>query len=96
MVEMRLIDAVHDMRDIAMSTCNRIEDVASLLHAVGLEKLADRLDRLIVPLSEASKALGDAYGESISENLRNSQEMTGGLLLLALKTATEKAGAGHE
>lgn len=88
-----LLDAVYDMRSAAIGVSNRVEDVVSLLSEIGLDKMAERLMRAIAPLEPISKRLVDAHGEKLSEDLNYSEAMTGNLIMLALKTATEKAGA---
>lgn len=88
----RLIDAVHEMRAVVSSACGRVQSVAMLLEEVGMEKLADRLFDAVEGLSVSSKRLNDAYGDKLNEDLKHSQAMAGNMLMLALKTATEKAG----
>lgn len=88
----KLLDAVHDMRATALSVANAIDDVAMILGEVGMDKLSMRLCSSADVLVKVSSRLSEAYGDDLSERVKYSSGMTGQLLLLALKTATEKAG----
>jgi hypothetical protein len=93
MADIELLDAVHDMRATALSVANSLDGISSLLHEVGMGKIAARLDAAADRLADASSRLNNAYGEDLSERVNSSRDMAGQLLLLALKAATEKAGA---
>lgn len=88
----KLLDAVLDMRETASSVANSLEDVAAVLNEVGMEKIVKRLDAAANRLVEASKRLYDSYGDDLTDRLNHSSHMEGQLVLLALQSATEKAG----
>jgi hypothetical protein len=92
----KLLDAVHDMRATALSVASSIDAISAILSEVGMEKLSSRLDASADALVEVSSRLSTAYGDDLSDRLNETSHMTGNLLCLALKAATEKSAVKAE
>ncbi|MCY1741189.1 hypothetical protein [Ensifer sp. SL37] len=80
-----LLDAVHANRRAMASVADRLEDIASLLGEVGMERLETRIMEAVDDIIIHSKRVSDAFGEDLNQSLRQSQEMTGTILLGLLK-----------
>lgn len=93
--EHALLEAVHDAVDVITSASHTIENVADLLHQVGMEKLANRLYEVCDPMVVAVKTVRDAYGDDLSEQVKNSQQMTGNILM-ALVHGVIQPPTAHE
>lgn len=86
--KLELNEAVYEARSAMTSAGYRVDDVAALLRAVGLDRAAERLDGISEYLDVAGKNLIEAYSEDLGAQIKHGEEMTGSIIMAALQTAS--------
>lgn len=88
----RLIDAVHDNQRIVTDVCHGISSLARAFARTGNAEVAEELYGYIDPLMQSAKQVAAPYSIDLNGQLRHGEEMTAGLLAIAIKTIVPNDG----
>lgn len=80
-----LIDAIHYNVSHATEIAYFLQSRSRALRIVGMKDLADDLEMIGHDMVKAAKGVSDAFNGDLAIRLRESQDMTGALLLATMK-----------
>lgn len=80
----------HQGSRLLTSARYNLEDTASLLAAVGLDKMADQIAKASEKIAKASELMDEGLRDYMSENLEDSQKHFHQIVELGFKVALDK------
>lgn len=87
----RLVDAVHDHRELVARSASRLNALASAMRTLGMmESTIKVLWDVADSLEDSASELSLAYNEDLTEKVEHSKNVAHGMLALALHAAVPK------